>query len=386
MKTILAILLAAHGLLHLLGFSKAFSLAKAGAIRHDISPSLGVLWLAAAGLFVAAAALVLAAPRWWWAPALVALLVSQIVIVAAWSDARFGTLPNAVILAGVVVALLGLLPTSFGAVYRREVDAGLARATPQPPVTEADLAPLPQPVQRYLRYAGVVGRSRVQSARIALAGEMRPAPDAAWMPITAEQHSFFDRPERIFLMRASRSGVPFEALHLYAGDAATMRVKLASVVPVVDAKGPEMNRAETVTMFNDMCVLAPATLIDTHVQWEAIDAHTVGARFTNAGNTIAAVLSFDDAGALTSFASDDRLESADGKTFRSYRWTTPLRDYRDYHGTRLASHGEASWQHPEGEYVYARFDVIDVAYNVGPGDSSGDRPAPSVFATTPRAR
>ena len=371
MKTILAILLAAHGLLHLLGFSKAFALAKGDAIRQDISRPMGVLWLAAAVLFVAGAALVFAAPRWWWAPALVALVVSQVAIVAAWSDARFGTLPNAVILAAVVVAILGFLPTSFRSVYRREVEAGLARATPQLPVTEADLAPLPLPVQRYLRYAGVVGRSRVQSVRVKLAGEMRAAPDAAWMAITAEQHSFFDRPERIFLMRASRSGVPFEALHLYAGDAATMRVKLASVVPIVDAKGPEMNRAETVTMFNDMCVLAPATLLDSHVRWETRDAHTVAASFTNAGNTIAAVLSFDDAGALTSFASDDRLESADGKTFKSYRWTTPLRDYRDYHGTRLASHGEASWQHPEGEYVYARFDMIDVEYNVGAGDPSG---------------
>jgi hypothetical protein len=368
MKTILALLLAAHGLLHLLGFSKAFSLGKEGAIRHDISPPLGVMWLAGAALFVTAAALVFAAPRWWWAPALVAIVVSQVVILAAWSDARVGTLPNAVILAVVVVAILGLLPTSFRSVYRREVEAGLARATPQAPVTDADLAPLPPLVQRYLRYAGVVGRSRVQSARVALAGTMRPAPGAAWMAITAEQHTFFDRPERIFLMHASRAGVPFEALHLYAGDAATMRVKLASVVPIVDAKGPEMNRAETVTMFNDMCVLAPATLIDSHVRWESIDAHTVAATFTNAGNTIAAVLSFDDAGALTSFASDDRLESADGKTFRSYRWTTPLRDYRDYHGTRLASHGEAAWRHPEGEYVYARFDLIDVEYNVGAGD------------------
>ena len=369
MKTILASLLVAHGLIHLLGFSKAFALARVEAIRQDISPPFGAMWLAAAVLFVSGAALLFAAPRWWWAPTLLALVASQVAIIAAWSDARFGTIANGVILAAVVVALLGFLPTSFRSVYRREVEAGLARAAALPPVTEADVAHLPPPVQRYLRYTGAIGRSRVQSVRVRFTGEMRPRPDGPWMSITADQHSFFDRPERIFLMHASRFGVPFDALHLYEGSSATMRVKLASVVPIVDAKGPEMNRAETVTMFNDMCVLAPATLLDGQIRWEPVDANTVAARFTNAGNTIAAVLTFDDDGALTSFASDDRLESADGKTFRSYRWTTPLRDYRDYHGTRLASHGEAVWRHPEGDFVYARFDLVDVRYNLGAGEA-----------------
>jgi len=36
---------------------------------------------------------------------LVALVVSQADIVTAWSDARFGTVPNVILLVGVVLAL-----------------------------------------------------------------------------------------------------------------------------------------------------------------------------------------------------------------------------------------------------------------------------------------
>jgi hypothetical protein len=30
---------------------------------------------------------------------------------------------------------------------------------------------------------------------------------------------------------------------------------------------------------------------------------------------------------------------------------------------KLASYGEASWQHPDGEFVYGRFQLLDVTYD-----------------------
>ena len=45
-------------------------------------------------------------------------------------------------------------------------------------------------------------------------------------------------------------------LHLYDHTTATMRGKLLSVATVVDAADPEMDRSETVTVFNDLVVLS----------------------------------------------------------------------------------------------------------------------------------
>ena len=72
---------------------------------------------------------------------------------------------------------------------------------------------------------------------------------------------------------------------------------------------------------------------------------------------------FDDTGALTNFVSDDRYQSADGKVFKPYRWSTPVHGYRDYHGRKLAEFGEASWKMPDGELSYGRFQLLDVSYN-----------------------
>jgi hypothetical protein len=106
-------------------------------------------------------------------------------------------------------------------------------------------------------------------------------------------------------------------------------------------------------LFNDMCFLAPGALIDENIEWEAIDSTTAKATFTNQGNTIKATLYFNDKGELVNFSSEDRAESADGKTFTHYRWTTPLSNYRNFDGRKLASYGEAIW-HKTGRGILLR--------------------------------
>ena len=270
-----------------------------------------------------------------------------------------------VLLVGVVYVFLTQGPWSFRAEFRRDAAAGLARPLRAPVVTELDIAGLPDPVQRYLRITGVVGRPRVQNYYLRFRGRIRSAPDAAWMPFVAEQQSFADEPTRLFFMRARMFGLPVFVFHRLADGHATMRVKIAGAVPIVDASGNEMDRSETVTLFNDMCLLAPGTLLDKHVVWKSVDARTVRARFTNGTQTIAATLHFGDDGLLTNFVSDDRSRSSqDGKVFTRLRFSTPVRDYRDFGGVRLAAHGDARWSLPEGEFTYGEFDLMSASYNV----------------------
>jgi hypothetical protein len=92
----------------------------------------------------------------------------------------------------------------------------------------------------------------------------------------------------------------------------------------VDASGPELDRAETVTLLNDMCLLAPSSLIDATIHWESVDSVSVRARYTVGTNTISAMLLFNDEGELVNFVSEDRLvASPDGRQFMRQRWSTP---------------------------------------------------------------
>lgn len=365
MKLIFALILAAHGVIHLLGTAKAFG-AALPLLTQPISRPLGALWLLAAALFVITAVALFAWPQAWWIVGAAAVVVSQVVILTSWTDARYGTIANVVVLAVVILAYLGQAPGSDRAQYGRDVAQGLGRTAAVPLLTESDLAPLPAAIQRYVRLSGAVGQPRVLNFRARFHGQIRSGPDARWMSFTGEQHNFFDPPSRLFLMDASLFGVPFRAFHRFVGPEATMRVKVASVFTMVDAGGPQMAEAETVTLFNDLCVLAPGAMVDPAIEWQPVDAHTVNGSFTNAGHTVRAVLTFNDGGELTNFVADGRGALAkDGKSFTPMRWSTPVGAYRDFGSRRLMSYGQGIWHAAAGDYAYLRFAVEAIEYNVG---------------------
>lgn len=270
----------------------------------------------------------------------------------------------------VIVVVLLLLFTalflygswSFQKKYREDVKRGLARSMDLASelLSEKDLSPLPEPVQKYLRLTGVVGRPKVRNFKVTFEGEMR-SKGQDWFSFTSEQHNFMDAPERLFFMKAKVKGLPTAGYHAYKDGEARMLIKLLSLFPVVNVSGPEMLKAETVTVFNDMCLMAPATLIDPRIKWEPIDDLSAKAVFTVNDISISATLFFNEKGELVNFVSDDRYDVNEQQWLR---FSTPVREYKDINGLNLISYGEAVWHYPEGEFVYGKFRVKNIEYNL----------------------
>jgi hypothetical protein len=206
--------------------------------------------------------------------------------------------------------------------------------------------------------------------RATISGRIRSGPDESWMPWTGAQVNIVGpQPSRVFFMDATMKGIPADILHVYVGPKATMQVRAASLLTLVDARGPEMDQAETVTLLNDLCVLAPAALVDSPIDWTAIDERHARATFTNAGHTVTAVLTFNDDHELVDFVSDDRFASSpDGRTFTPQRWSTPITDYRSFDGRRVGAFGRGRW-HPAAapSFDYLEFHTDHITY-IEPSD------------------
>lgn len=97
-RALLALFLVVHGLIHLLGTAKAFGSADLPQLTRPVSPALGAAWLLTAMLFVVAAAALFVWPRGWWVIALGAVVLSTIVIIPSWTDAKVAALANVVVL------------------------------------------------------------------------------------------------------------------------------------------------------------------------------------------------------------------------------------------------------------------------------------------------
>ncbi len=378
-RWVVAVLAIVHGLIHLLGASKGLGWADVDQLSEPIGTVGGVTWLAAAVVVVIAGILLAVRAAWWWAVGLVAVVVSQGLIVSAWNDAWAGTIANVVVFVAALHGLAAHGPKSSRAVFRSAVESAGTRAAPGGVVTNADLGHLPEPVATYVRRSGAVGQPRIASFRARISGRIRSGPTAPWMHFVGEQVNTYGTDlSRVFFMDATMKGLPVDVLHTFVGSTATMRVKLLSVITMVDAAGPDMDRAETVTLFNDMCLLAPAALADAPVTWRPIDDRRVSGTFTHGDHTVSAALVFDEAGDLVDFVSDDRLRASnDGVTFTLQRWSTPWCGYRQFDFRRVGAAGEGRWHapDPEGEFVYLEFRLDDIAYNERISDRPLERPA-----------
>lgn len=255
------------------------------------------------------------------------------------------------------------LPRNYKRVFTTEVSEAIQMQSNPGIVSVQDIKHLPEPVQKYLEFVGVVGKEKIHSVKLEFTGDFKTAPDRKYAKFSSVQYNFFEGPKRFFYMKMPIMGIPCFGLHVYKDATASMKINLASLFEVVDAKGEKMDQGETVTIFNDLCLMAPAALIDADIKWQTIDPLTVKATFKNGKNTISATLYFNETGELINFISTDRFMSSDGKTYLNYAWSTPVMKYKDFKGRKVPTYGETIWQMPEGDFVYGKFNLKSVEYN-----------------------
>jgi hypothetical protein len=352
-----------NGLIHFMGFAKAFNYANFSQLTKEISKPMGILWFATATLFVLCVVLFLFKKEAWIYFALIAVILSQYLILNNWQDAKFGTIANVMILIFVVV---GFFHVNFKNDYRNEVKIGLLQTKNIPKIilTDTMIKNLPEPIQKYIRYTNCIGKPIVNNFRIDFSGKIRSHEKPVWMYLTSEQYNFLPSPTRLFYLDAIMKNMPVAGFHCYKDGIAFMDIRLLSIFKVQFQKGDVMNVSETVTFFNDMCVMAPATLIDKRIEWLAVENNKVKASFTSNGITISAWLYFNEKGELVNFTSDDRSALGKNGETMKLKWSTPMRDYKTINSYKLASYAEAIYTYPEGDFTYATFELKDIGYNL----------------------
>ncbi len=362
MKYFISFVMFFHSCIHLLGFAKAFRLAAIESIQTPVSRLNGVIWLISSFTLFASLYFLIFDHSWWRFFGAGGIILSQYIIFRQWRDAKFGTVPNLIIAVFIIVTIQGC-SSGYYEIYKSESERRLKPPMNTFIITEKHIAHMPEPVRRYLFFTGSVQKESIHNFRASFHGEMKREINGNWMDISAMQYEFFGDNTRMFYILSSMYGIPFDGLHAFIDTSARMQISVAGLFNVADARGDTMNISETVTLFNDMCLLAPASLIDSSIVWESIDSLTVRAWFTNKNITISAVLFFDPDGRLTNFKSDDRFLSEDGTRYFRYPWSTPVKEYSNISGRMIPTDMEALWDTPKGEFVYARFKTNTIEYN-----------------------
>ena len=291
-------------------------------------------------------------------------MIFQFVTIYYWNESKYWTIVNLIIL---IASVIGYGRWSFYRKYKRDVNTGLQQEAGMSNsiLTESDIEHLPEPVKKYIRHTGSIGKPKVSNFKIEFSGKIRKDEQSDWMPFTSEQYNFLKNPTRLFFMKAVMKRLPVAGYHCYNNGKAFMDIRLLSLFKVQYKDGEEMNIAETVTFFNDMCCMAPPALTDKRINWLESDGNNVKASFTNNNITIYARLYFNDKGELINFISNDRYAADAGKKLQ---WATPLKNYKEINGYNLAGYAETIYSYPDGDLCYGIFKPVSIKYNCKAGE------------------
>jgi len=160
-------------------------------------------------------------------------------------------------------------------------------------ITHEDIQNLPNPVQRFLKYSGVVGSPRITRAIVEQRGLFKMAPDKPWVPFTATQ--IYNIAEASFEWKVRMKMAPLmivkgsDALKNGRG---SMKIKLFGLIPLVNARGPELDQG-AMTRYLSETIWFPQAFLDDHITWEAIDSLSAKAIFTIDAKSVEGIFFFN---------------------------------------------------------------------------------------------
>lgn len=367
-RSALGLLLAIHGLIHLLGFLSAFKLARVPALTARTLFALPGVWARIMGLawfftcvilLGAALLLVLGEEFWWWVGG-VGILLSQVLVIYAWPDAKAGTFANGLLL---VLVLVGWGDTAFRSDWNSRAEALLTRASSVEPrfVTREVLEPLPISVRRWLERSHGQGARIPTSVRLRQRGRMRISPDGAELSATAEQVFRVDAPEFIWCVRAWMLNIiPFSGLDTYVDGRGRMLIRLASLIPVVDAANAKIDEGALIRFLAET-VWFPGAALMPYVRWEGVDTVSAKATMTYRGVSGSAVFHFDDQGRFVRLIADRYLGG--GRDAKREKWEVIADDWSVMDGSQVPVRGQVRWKLAAGDFTFYRWELLSLEYD-----------------------
>lgn len=227
-------------------------------------------------------------------------------------------------------------------------------------VTEEMLQDLPAPVQRYLTYAGVLGKPIVRTVRLKQEGRFHTGLDQPWMPIQANEYYTVNPPGFLWDATFYQNGVPFLRVRdSYQGGKGHILGKIGGVITLLEDRGEGVDQGTLLRYLQEM-IWFPSAFLNENITFAPIDDGSAQVTLTAYGQSVTGVLYIDEAGKLTNFVAERYRNAEAGYG----TWTTPMTEYGEFEGLRLPIAGKGVWLLSEGDLEYIDVAATAVEYDV----------------------
>lgn len=228
-------------------------------------------------------------------------------------------------------------------------------------VSESMFADLPEPVQRYMRFTGVLGKPWIKTVELKYSGKFRQGIERPWMPMTARQVYTVSPPSFVWDARFKMMGLSLlRARDEYRLGQAHMFAKLAGLFTVFDVRGEQLNQGAMLRYLSEM-IWFPIAFLGENITWQAVDNDSADVELEDAGKSESGRLHIDDDGRPVNFTAM-RYREIEGD-FSLDPWSTPITGYGQFGGLNLPTKGQAVWNLESGDLMYVDLKIEELIYN-----------------------
>ena len=364
MKAGFLIIVLLHGLIHLAGFAKAFGFWEIKNLTLPISKPLGLVWLAATLLFLIYGILYFLNYNYTWRLGLVALILSQGLIIYFWTDAKFGSLPNFIILLAILVSYGN---SKFSTLVEKETTQILLNSEVSniEIFSEKEIKNLPEPVKKWLANSGALGREKTINGKIIQTAKIKMKPEQKnWYSAKAIQYTLVDHPSFIWTVDLKmNSFLRFRGRDKFLSGKGNMLIKLNSLLTIVDESGEKIDEGTMQRYLGEM-VWFPSLAVSPFVSWNEINKTTAKATINYKGTNASGVFYFNEEGDFIKFIAL-RFRENTTKAERK-EWILSVDDYSIFEGIKVPSKMKATWKLDEANWNWLELEIVNIEYNINP--------------------
>ncbi len=296
----------------------------------------------------------------WWIVAALGIVISQLLVIYAWPDAKAGIVLNSVLLFPVVFAWSNASFQHETNEQVRKLFSGVS-SVPAVVVTTKALQPLPAPVRRWLEVSSVVGKPIPRTVRLKQRGLMRISPDQDYQPAEADQYFRVDKPGFIWRVRVRMMHiVPIAGRDTYIEGQGRMLIKAASLIPLVDASDEKINQGALLRFLGEI-VWFPAAALSPYIRWESINATSAKATMAYQGASGSAIFSFNEHGRFLNMSADRYMGG--GPDAQIERWLISATNWKEMDGCLVPVQGNVVWKLYKNDFSFYRWEITEIEYD-----------------------
>jgi hypothetical protein len=224
----------------------------------------------------------------------------------------------------------------------------------------------PEPVARYIAWAGGTNPKSFWCLHIRHAGRMRFGKTGRWMTMGGEMSLALAAPGFVWHATiACAPGIWLEAFDYYVRPDVGMHISLFSLLPLNNSQDPAMRTPFLSRYLASLPLFPMVHGTSDFIQWENIDDSTARAIIHDGENSAEAIVRFNGKGWIESITPDKKMHLSPGKPVAGpvdFRFSS----YREMDGYRIPIQIASDVILPDGKTAFFEFSVTEIEFdNVG---------------------